>query len=151
MPVNGADQGVRGKRGNIRRQQTIFTTVRSEGALLPADLLQRIAQGDAGLEGLTPESYNLLKTEKLNEAINRSWNRLLSAWTPSNLRGTSCLGMIWGRRSHGNAGCFPFSMNWDMAACSPPGPSRCMKRATPSRMAGSTCLSTWSVSRWIST
>ena len=44
------------------------------------DLLQRIAQGDANLHGLTPESYNLLKTEKLNEAINRSWNRLLSAW-----------------------------------------------------------------------
>ena len=79
MPVNGADQSVRGKRGNVRRQQTIFTTVRSEGALLPADLLQRIAQGDAGLDGLTPESYNLLKTEKLKEAINRSWNRLLGA------------------------------------------------------------------------
>src|SRR5712691_5240002 len=63
-----------------RRQQTAFTTVRSEGAMLPADLLQRIAQGDANLEGLTPEAYNLLKTEKLNEAINRSWNRLLSAW-----------------------------------------------------------------------
>jgi hypothetical protein len=63
-----------------RRHHTIFTTVRSEGALLPMDLLQRIAQGDANLSGLTPESYNLLKTEKLNEAINRSWNRLLSAW-----------------------------------------------------------------------
>jgi hypothetical protein len=66
--------------GYQRRHQTIFTTVRSEGAILPMDLLQRIAQGDANLHGLTPESYNLLKTEKLNEAINRSWNRLLSAW-----------------------------------------------------------------------
>ena len=67
--------------GFQKRHQTIFTTVRSEGAILPMDLLQRIAQGDANLHGLTPESYNLLKTEKLNEAINRSWNRLLSAWT----------------------------------------------------------------------
>src|SRR5947199_5718627 len=64
-----------------RRQHTIFTTVRSEGAILPADLLTRIATLDPNLPGLTPESYNLLKTEKLNEAINRSWNRLLSAWT----------------------------------------------------------------------
>src|SRR5438552_3401904 len=63
-----------------KRHHTIFTTVRSEGAILPMDLLQRIAQGDPKLDGLTPESYNLLKTEKLNEAINRSWNRLLSAW-----------------------------------------------------------------------
>src|SRR5216684_3226534 len=63
-----------------KRHHTIFTTVHSEGAILPMDLLQRIAQGDPKLDGLTPESYNLLKTEKLNEAINRSWNRLLSAW-----------------------------------------------------------------------
>src|SRR5438128_526821 len=63
-----------------KRHQTIFTTVRSEGAILPMDLLQRIAQGDSNLHGLTPESYYLLKTEKLNESINRSWNRLLSAW-----------------------------------------------------------------------
>ncbi len=66
--------------GYQKRHQTIFTTVRSEGAILPMDLLQRIAQGDPNLDGLAPESYNLLKTEKLNEAINRSWNRLLSAW-----------------------------------------------------------------------
>ena len=66
--------------GYQKRHNTIFTTVRSEGAILPMDLLQRIAQGDPNLDGLTPESYNLLKTEKLNEAINRSWNRLLSAW-----------------------------------------------------------------------
>ena len=47
--------------GYQKRHQTIFTTVRSEGAILPMDLLQRIALGDA--RGLTPESYNLLKTE----------------------------------------------------------------------------------------
>ena len=63
-----------------RRQHTIFTTVRSEGAILPADLLTRIATLDPNLPGLTPDNYNLLKSEKLNEAINRSWNRLLNAW-----------------------------------------------------------------------
>ncbi len=65
---------------NRRGQQTVFTTVRSEGAILPIDLLQRVAQGDTTLGGLTPEAYHL-SGEKLNEAINRAWNRLLAAWT----------------------------------------------------------------------
>jgi hypothetical protein len=45
--------------------------------LLPVDLLQRISENDASLKGLTPESYHLAPGEKLNEAINRSWNRLM--------------------------------------------------------------------------
>jgi hypothetical protein len=56
-----------------------FLTIRAEGALLPVDLLQRIVENDRDLGGLTPESYHL-SGEKLNEAINRSWNRLLGAW-----------------------------------------------------------------------
>jgi hypothetical protein len=62
------------------RRSDIFTTIRTEGAILPADLLQRIAEGDRRLEGLTPEDYHLAGNEKLNEAANRSWNRLLGAW-----------------------------------------------------------------------
>src|SRR5690606_35396278 len=54
------------------------TTIRTEGALLPADLLQRISEG-ANLDGLTPESYHR-PGEKLNEAINRSWNALQGVW-----------------------------------------------------------------------
>ena len=56
-----------------------FTTVKTEGGLLPADLLQRIAEGRA-VEGLRPEDYHLLPGERLNEAINRAWNRCLGAW-----------------------------------------------------------------------
>ena len=59
-----------------------FTTIHTEGAMLPADLLQRIAGGVA-LDGLTPEDYHLAPSEKLNEAINRSWNRLLGVWSAS--------------------------------------------------------------------
>ncbi len=59
--------------------RTTFTTVKTEGALLPADLLQRIAEGH-GVEGLRPEDYHLLPGERLNEAINRAWNRCLGAW-----------------------------------------------------------------------
>src|SRR5687767_11276539 len=61
-------------------QRNIFTTIRTEGAILPADLLARISEGDPKLDGLTPASYHLLAGEKLNEATNRSWNRLVSAW-----------------------------------------------------------------------
>lgn len=57
-----------------------FATIHTEGALLPVDLLQRIVAGDKVLGGLDPESYHLPGSEKLNEAINRSWNRLLGAW-----------------------------------------------------------------------
>ncbi|MCB0159657.1 MAG: hypothetical protein KDD83_16100, partial [Caldilineaceae bacterium] len=56
-----------------------FTTVKTEGGLLPADLLQRIADG-GDLPGLRPEDYHLLPGERLNEAVNRAWNRCLGAW-----------------------------------------------------------------------
>src|SRR5947209_17300796 len=63
-----------------RRQQAIFISVRSEGGLLPIDLLQRIAQGDSSIAGLTADAYHL-QGEKLNEDINRAWNRLVGVWT----------------------------------------------------------------------
>lgn len=62
------------------RSRDIFATIRTEGALLPADLLQRIAEGDGDLKGLKLNDYHLVEGEKLNEAISRSWNRLLAVW-----------------------------------------------------------------------
>ena len=59
--------------------RSTFTTVTTEGAILPADLLQRIAEGRE-LEGLRPADYHLAPNERLNEAISRSWNRLLGVW-----------------------------------------------------------------------
>jgi hypothetical protein len=58
----------------------IFTTVRSEGAILPSDLLQRIVSGDKALDGLDAKSFHLLEGDRINEAINRSWSRLRGAW-----------------------------------------------------------------------
>lgn len=58
----------------------IFSTIRTEGMLLPTDLLQRIASGVSDLDGLQPTDYHLAKGEKLTEAISRSWNRLLGVW-----------------------------------------------------------------------
>src|SRR5580704_15926244 len=62
------------------KSRDLFLTIRSEGAILPPDLLQRIVAGDRELEGLKPDDYHLPKSEKLNEATSRSWNRLLGAW-----------------------------------------------------------------------
>lgn len=61
------------------RTRDIFTTVHTEGAILPPDLLQHIAEGDDELEGLRAEDYHR-PGEKLNEVINRAWNVLLAAW-----------------------------------------------------------------------
>jgi len=55
-----------------------FTTVKTEGGILPADLLGRIAAGN--VDGLKPTDYHLAPNERLNEAISRSWNRLLGVW-----------------------------------------------------------------------
>lgn len=62
------------------RTRNIFTTIKTEGSLLPADLLLQIAEGDQDIEGLTSESYHLARTERLNEAATRAWNRLQGAW-----------------------------------------------------------------------
>ncbi len=57
-----------------------FTTIRTEGALLPPDLLQAIAEGDGSVEGLRSEDYHY-GGERLNEVINRAWNAVSSAWS----------------------------------------------------------------------
>jgi len=62
------------------RARNPFLTVRTEGSILPADLLARIAAGDKDLEGLSPESYHLAKNERVHEVATRAWNRLQGAW-----------------------------------------------------------------------
>lgn len=63
------------------RKRNPFSTITIEGAILPADLLQRVAEGDGRLDGLKPSDYHLIKGEKITEAITRAWNRLLGAWS----------------------------------------------------------------------
>ncbi len=59
---------------------TAFATVRTEGSLLPVDLLQRLAAVDPQLPGLTPADFDLEPNDRLHEAISRSWGRLTGAW-----------------------------------------------------------------------
>ena len=64
------------------RIQGTFQTIKTEGAILPADLLHRLAMGDKDIDGLTTEAYHLAGTENLREAATRAWNRLQGAWEP---------------------------------------------------------------------
>ena len=64
------------------RQRNGFLSVRTEGALLPADLLERLVSpgGSKDIPGLGPESYHLLPRERIAEATNRAWNACRAAW-----------------------------------------------------------------------
>lgn len=62
-----------------RKQVTSLPNVQTYGHLLPADALQRILNRDREMEGLKDEDYHLVG-EKQNEAINRSWQKMLAVW-----------------------------------------------------------------------
>ncbi len=57
-----------------------FQTIRSEGGLLPPDLLRRVIDPRGSLKGTRPEDYGLPQSERLNEVITQSWNRLRRHW-----------------------------------------------------------------------
>lgn len=61
-------------------RQTEFQTIRSEGGLLPPDLRRRMLDPKEKLAGTGPEDYGLPQSERLNEAITQSWNRLRKHW-----------------------------------------------------------------------
>ena len=64
----------------MRKSHDRFISVTAVGAVLPADMLRRIMDGDKSVEGLKPHDYHLSPTERINEAVSRSWNRLLGLW-----------------------------------------------------------------------
>lgn len=57
-----------------------FQTIRSEGGLLPADLLRRVLDPEEKLPGTRSQDYGLPQGERLNEVITQSWNRLRKHW-----------------------------------------------------------------------
>ncbi len=86
------------------KRQSVFATIRTEGGILPVDLLARILEADSSIEGLTPADYHLIPGVKLHEEISRSWSRLLGAWRnfrissaslPESDRGTSITRERW--------------------------------------------------------
>jgi hypothetical protein len=62
------------------RTRNEFQTIRSEGGLLPPDLLRRVVDAKGNLPGANPEDYGLPAGERLNEAITQSWNRMRRHW-----------------------------------------------------------------------
>jgi len=62
------------------RPRDIFATVRIQGAILPPEMLKRIADGDRSLPGIAAESYHLQSGERQSEVTSRSWQRLQAAW-----------------------------------------------------------------------
>lgn len=64
----------------MARRTFDFQTIRSEGGLLPPDLLRRAIDPKAKLDGTRPEDYGLPQGERLNEVITQSWNRLRKHW-----------------------------------------------------------------------
>ena len=57
-----------------------FTCIKTEGSILPSDLLTKIASGHTDIDGLKETDYYLVEGEKLSENISRSWNRLQTLW-----------------------------------------------------------------------
>lgn len=62
----------------MERRTQQFQTIRTEGAILPPDILRRIAS--LNVDGATPDAYHLPPGSKLNEAISQSWTSLLNHW-----------------------------------------------------------------------
>ena len=65
----------------MARRAQEFQTIRSEGGLLPPDLLRRVLDPRGSLMGTRPEDYGLPQSERLNEVITQSWNRLRRHWS----------------------------------------------------------------------
>lgn len=65
----------------MARRAQEFQTLRSEGGLLPTDLLRRVIDPRESLKGTRPEDYGLPQGERLSAVITQSWNRLRRHWS----------------------------------------------------------------------
>ena len=56
-----------------RQRTATFTTIRTEGGLLPSDLLAGVASLDKDIPGVSTADYHLVKGEDLRNRITESW------------------------------------------------------------------------------
>ncbi len=84
--------------------QSAFVTVRSEGGLLPSDLLARIATSDADIGGVLPADYGLEKGVRLADAIAQSWAACKMYWP--------AFKMALARRGEGDSGVTETREQW---------------------------------------
>lgn len=62
-----------------RRDTLGLSAVRTEGAILPPSILQRVHREDPSLGGMKPEEFGL-SGERIREAASRAWNALQAPW-----------------------------------------------------------------------
>jgi hypothetical protein len=61
---------------STRRSNLLYATVRSEGGLLPPDLLDRILRQDSALGGFEASEYGLPKATRLMAAMSQAWQAI---------------------------------------------------------------------------
>ena len=64
-----------------RKVASGFKNIQTEGAVLPFDILTKIAAGSAEIQGLKPEDYSLTPGERLSERVTEVWFRTRRCWT----------------------------------------------------------------------
>ncbi|MGI8405734.1 MAG: Eco57I restriction-modification methylase domain-containing protein [Thermomicrobiales bacterium] len=66
----------------VRRSHTAtsYAAIRTEGGLLPPDLLDRILNQDASLGGLRPVDYGLGESTRLMAAMSEAWQAVRTHW-----------------------------------------------------------------------
>lgn len=62
------------------RERELFSTVRTEGVMLPASFIRRIAEKDSDIPGVLAADYHYGSAAELNEALSRAWNIARGRW-----------------------------------------------------------------------
>jgi hypothetical protein len=75
----------------MSRREGLFTTVRTEGGLLPTALLALVVQSDRSVPGVAATDYHLANGEPFGARITDAWNRLRAAWKDFSDRPASML------------------------------------------------------------
>lgn len=63
------------------RQKELFTTIKSEGGILPLDYLRKVESFSKDIKGITSADYHLIEGEAILQKISRDWARAQTAWT----------------------------------------------------------------------
>jgi len=64
----------------LTRQKELFTTIRSEGGLLPLDFIRKVESFAKDVKGLSPQDYHLIEGESILQKISNDWARAQNAW-----------------------------------------------------------------------
>ena len=129
----------------MTRRAAEFQTIRSEGGLLPPDLLRRIIDPKAKVPGTRPEDYGLPQGERLNEVITQSWNRLRKHWAEFRAAAGAPPGQRGRHRPHQRQVEPAAAARAGLRPARRPAPApRSTAAPTPSTASSALCPSTWS-------